>query len=43
MALCVFFKDIIRWAGGYNTDKQRFFENYIMTHHAINKSKMPRN
>ena len=27
-----FFKDIIRWAGGFNTDKQRFFENYIIWH-----------
>ena len=41
-SLC-FFKDIIHWAGGFNTDKQRSFENYIMTHHSINKRKIPRN
>ena len=38
-----FFKDIIHWAGGFNTDKQRSFEKYIMTHHGINIRKIPRN
>ena len=38
-----FFKDIIQWAGGFNTDKQRSFEKYIMTHHGINIRKIPRN
>ena len=37
-----FFKDIIQWAGGFNTDKKRSFENYIMTHHGINIRKIPR-
>ena len=37
-----FFKDIIQWAGGFNTDKKRSFENYIMTHHGINITKIPR-
>ena len=41
-SLC-FFKDIIHWAGGFNTDKQRSFEKYIMTHHGINIRKIPRN
>ena len=38
-----FFKDIIHWAGGFNTDKKRSFEKYIMTHHGINIRKIPRN
>ena len=38
-----FFKDIIHCAGGFNTDKQRSFEKYIMTHHGISISKIPRN
>ena len=38
-----FFKDIIHWAGGFNTDKKRYFEKYIMTHHGISISKIQRN
>ena len=43
MALCVFLRILFTELALLITDKQRSFENDIMTHHKINKRKIPRN